>query len=121
MTYLGFVLFLSLSFVGCDELNKPQSTTAQGTEAPTPPKQPLARRVNVCDATNRFHLTEAYPLGEKTGLALDSCTGQLCRTWDWGYSDKRHAQGSLDSVPTCVSLYLEPAYMIRDRDTSNAH
>jgi hypothetical protein len=34
-------------------------------------------------------------------LALDTKTGQVCRTWDWGVSEKLPGAG----FPTCISLY----------------
>jgi hypothetical protein len=38
------------------------------------------------------------------GVALDTVTGQWCRTWQWVYKDNSQI-GGLDQLPTCESLY----------------
>jgi hypothetical protein len=38
-------------------------------------------------------------------FALDTQTGQLCRTWDWGYIGNGKKVNDLDQLPTCLSLY----------------
>jgi len=42
-------------------------------------------------------------VGEQ-GVALDTVTGQWCKTWDWSYKNDAMS-GGLDTLPTCVSIY----------------
>jgi hypothetical protein len=36
-----------------------------------------------CSSDHRFEKMEVYPTNLRADIALDSCTGQVCRTWDW--------------------------------------
>ena len=39
-------------------------------------------------------------------FALDTKTGQVCKTWEWVYKDAAKAHDSdLQESPTCLSLY----------------
>ena len=38
-------------------------------------------------------------------LALDTITGQLCRTWDYSWPNPLDAQRAIQGLPTCRSLY----------------
>lgn len=38
-------------------------------------------------------------------VALDTKTGQLCRTWDWEYRNKSDVH-DLNDLPTCYSIYI---------------
>ncbi len=38
-------------------------------------------------------------------VALDTKTGQLCRTWEWVYKNNPTAN-DLNSLPTCYSLFI---------------
>lgn len=70
--------FLCLVFLlGCDELNAPK-TTPQTTQV-KPPDPPAPK----CASAHRFEKVEIYPMNLRADIALDSCTGQLCRTWPW--------------------------------------
>lgn len=42
--------------------------------------------------------------GNDTSVALDTETGQLCRTWDWHY-DNSKLNGGLDTLPLCLNIY----------------
>ena len=37
-------------------------------------------------------------------VALDTKTGQLCRTWNWEYKNNPMAT-DLNELPTCYSIY----------------
>jgi len=39
-------------------------------------------------------------------LALDSLTGQLCRTWDFRLPNPSEAQKPLQNLPECVQIYV---------------
>ena len=38
------------------------------------------------------------------GVALDTVTGQWCRTWEWHYKAES-LNGGLDTLPTCISIF----------------
>jgi hypothetical protein len=38
------------------------------------------------------------------GIALDTVTGQYCRTWEWTYK-ANELNGGLDTLPTCLSIF----------------
>src|SRR5208282_3742613 len=97
-----FVLFL-LPIVGCDDIAKqagyvPAKTSAKPTPAPAP-RHPI----------HRFVLTQSG------GVALDTQTGQICKTWDWEPIGKQPAPDPVSGTvaprafgefsPTCISLY----------------
>lgn len=54
--------------------------------------------------THRFQLTKFAG-----GVAFDTQTGQICRTWDWEPSGKPSDTGAQRSfgeyAPTCLDLY----------------
>jgi hypothetical protein len=79
-----------------------QTDSCDRKEAPPPPApKHYVRRIE-----HRFE--NVSPTGA-LGVALDTMTGQWCRTWEWQY--KNNAQsGSLDTLPTCYQLFQdEPA------------
>lgn len=60
-----------------------------------------------------LHRFEHLSLAGQAGVALDSVTGQWCKTWEWTYrSDKMN--GSLDTLPTCLSLYNTYPIQVED-------
>lgn len=54
---------------------------------------------------NRF---ENVPNSGSPGIALDTVTGQWCRTWDW-HDLKGNSKSDLGALPTCLSLYKKSA------------
>jgi hypothetical protein len=40
------------------------------------------------------------------GVAVDTVTGQLCRTWDWNYTANPNAK-SMNTIPTCLSIFQD--------------
>lgn len=70
---------------GCDEHQAPKETSQ--------PKEPPIRR---------FEPVTSHGLID---VALDTKTGQLCRTWDWVYKNNPMA-ADLNDLPTCYSLFL---------------
>jgi len=44
------------------------------------------------------------PWGLLPNIALDTCTGQLCRTWDWQLIDPKGPGSGYQDLPLCSSL-----------------
>ena len=79
----GLVLFQQA--VGCDQKPAPK---------PTKISYPI----------RRFDREAGMP----PDMALDTLTGQYCRTWDWSYKNPT-AVGSADvqTLPTCLELFSQ--------------
>lgn len=82
---LALSAFLLQQPSGCDQHE-------QAPSEPAKPSQPLLRRF------------EAVATHGSADVALDTKTGQLCRTWDWAYKDNPSAT-DLNELPTCYSIY----------------
>jgi hypothetical protein len=54
---------------------------------------------NVVGSWWLFNLDRAY-------FALDTETGQMCRTWEFNFDKPTPVQQTALSIPTCKSLYL---------------
>ena len=94
MRLAGSVLMLiSFAFIGCDDQNG-----GKGTEVTAPVQSTQAA---ACHADPRFQKVEVYPIGMRVNLALDVCTGNLCRTWNWRTNG---GQSPYNQLPTCASL-----------------
>jgi hypothetical protein len=78
---VGLAVLILQQSLGCD-----QTPTPKEHHAP-----PIHRFVSVT-------------VPPSPGMALDTMTGQLCRTWDWAYTAKPDAS-DLNTAPTCLSLY----------------
>jgi hypothetical protein len=101
---LLLTLLATMVLMGCDQLSQPQKAT---TPTPTP-----KAKVNRVAAAHRFVLTKF-----NGGVAFDTQTGQICRTWDWELTGKpakpdpssgtvpQREYGEL--APTCLSLYQQ--------------
>jgi hypothetical protein len=87
---IGLALFLD-GPNGCDQSSKPAS----------PAPQPVAKTKHY-----PLHRFENVPSTQSPGIALDTVTGQFCRTWDWTYKIKT-LNGGLDELPTCVSIFRD--------------
>jgi hypothetical protein len=95
-----------LSLTACDDIARqfgyvPAKSAVSTQKRPSAPPTPI----------HRFAV-----LQHDYGVAFDSQTGQVCRTWDWsvlGKSAKPDAEGALpqrqfgEFAPTCVSLYRD--------------
>ena len=68
-----------------------QSSGCDQPKAAPIPKPPLHRFENV------FGLNGS-------GVALDTVTGQWCRTWEWSYKADSMS-GGLDTLPLCYSIF----------------
>jgi len=62
-----------------------------------------------CNADHRFAQLDLSP-ALKADLAFDSCTGEICRTWNWSaavVNDPAHAP--FKDTPLCAALAARPA------------
>jgi hypothetical protein len=53
---------------------------------------------------NSIHRFENVSNPPSPGVALDTVTGQYCKTWDWTYKAES-LNGGMDTLPTCLSLF----------------
>lgn len=51
------------------------------------------------------HRFENISVPGESGIALDTVTGQWCKTWEWEYKQEVKEK-SLGTIPTCESLFL---------------
>lgn len=95
---LGVVGAIVPFLVGCDA-TRPQSQNQPSTAVPSEKVQSTSAD------RQRFKTVEVYPVGMRQNLALDSYTGQLCRTWNWKTNG---GKSSYNGLPTCASLSGQP-------------
>lgn len=95
---LGVVGAIVPFLVGCNA-TRPQSQNQPSAAVPSEKVQstPADRQ--------RFKTVEVYPVGMRQNLALDSYTGQLCRTWNW---QTNGGKSPYNGLPTCASLSGQP-------------
>jgi hypothetical protein len=72
---------------------------SDGCDTQTKPSQPAQSERPM----RRFEAVSTHGTAD---VALDTVTGQLCRTWDWGFKNPS-AVGTADiqNLPTCYSIY----------------
>ncbi len=54
----------------------------------------------------RFERVSDRDPADTSQLALDTVTGQLCRTWDWSFKNQS-LNGAFDKLPLCVDIYRQ--------------
>lgn len=80
-------------------------------------------QTNGCDESQPTKIREEHPnpIGRfvavethgSSDVALDSMTGQLCRTWQWEYRGANNPnKGGLDDLPTCFNIYRQYPYTV---------
>jgi hypothetical protein len=74
----------------------------------------MVAKETLCTAEHRFERTEVYPIGLRADIALDTCTGSLCRTWPWQAKDANSAWSTYENLPT-LFLLAECALTIADK------
>jgi len=74
-----------------------------GCDKPAPSPKPIEKTKQL-PPTHRFENVTNPP---SPGLALDTTTGQYCRTWSWVYAKIPNAH-DLNELPTCKQLYMNP-------------
>jgi hypothetical protein len=91
--------------IGCNPDPRP-------AQPPTKPQRhylPIHRFTNV---PGRYNATD---------VALDTASGQLCRTWTWEYrTEKNPNAGGLDTLPTCLSVFQNYPTDADENETSAA-
>lgn len=81
-------VLLLLATVACDQLAK---------ETETGPTRPTENRSH---PIGRFEKIQNF----RVDVALDTQTGQLCKTWEW-QSTNRNSPDPYENLPTCAFLY----------------
>jgi hypothetical protein len=88
-------LLLLLMLTGCDFPSPPaaqaKSTATVTPEAPKP-----------CQADHRFVKSDIP--GLNGSMALDSCTGQLCKTWAWVAVSPKSSAKQFEALSLCAEL-----------------
>jgi hypothetical protein len=83
-----------------------QSTSRPGQQADLSagmvPKTSINSR-RQCSADHRFVNMSDLPLTVRGDVALDTCTGQLCKTWEW-VSSLKNVQNSYQALSLCSEL-----------------
>jgi hypothetical protein len=104
MKVLAFVFILCFLATpdGCDSKQNQQVDLSAGMV----PKASINQR-RQCSADHRFSNMSDLPLTVRGDVALDTCTGQLCKTWEW-VSQVKQVQNSYQSLPLCSNLAKEP-------------
>jgi len=82
-----FTAVLLLSAVACDQLATETETGPRPTE-------------NRSHPIGRFEKIQNF----RVDVALDTQTGQLCKTWEW-QSTNRNTPDPYENLPTCAFLY----------------
>jgi hypothetical protein len=106
---LGYGLLASviwLGLYGCvwgfrelsDKWNSPSIVTAPPAGA-TPAILPTK-----CNQDHRFEKTETYPISLRADIALDTCSGKLCKTWSWVSKIPNSAYATYEDLPVCSEL-----------------
>jgi hypothetical protein len=57
-----------------------------------------------CAVNRRFTTANTMVRGD---VAFDTCSGQLCRTWDW-FNSNKHIENGYGSLPLCSVLAANP-------------
>jgi hypothetical protein len=89
-TWTILAILCLFALIGCEQ---PPSQTA------SPPKQ--TEKPIRAHPIHRFE--NVSPTGS-LGVALDTVTGQWCRTWEWDYKESA-ARFDLNTLPLCKDLY----------------
>lgn len=91
---LALAIFIQQDGCSPDPAPQPQSATR-----PVPTRE--------CAATHRFTSLDVNPM-VRGDVAFDTCTGKLCKTWDW-VSTNKGIQGGYGSLPFCSDLAANSA------------
>jgi hypothetical protein len=79
----------------------PAPTVASASVGLDVPKHEAASK---CTMDHRFERTEVYPIGLRADIALDSCSGRLCKTWAWVAKDTKSVWATYQELPVCSEL-----------------
>lgn len=103
--------FLALAVWGClygcvwafHQLRDQWNAPVVGATARMSP-QPQETAPAKCTEDHRFERTEIYPIGLRADIALDSCSGKLCKTWSWVSTNKNSVSANYEDLPVCSEL-----------------
>jgi hypothetical protein len=76
-----------------------------GNEQPNKPVE-AAKPLEGAKHFPPLHRFENVSSPQSPGIALDTVTGQYCKTWEWTYKTAT-MNGGLDTVPTCLRIFRE--------------
>jgi len=124
MTKWIAVLALALSLSSCENLTPKEDTKAGAAEQAASAPKTAEEYLKQIQAEKPLGPAQRFvPLAETNGagaflwgvprpfLALDTVTGQLCKTWDFTYdlTDGRATdpQKLMSQMPACYALYSE--------------
>ena len=101
------VLFfaLALGFLAAPDSCDSKPNQPVDLSAGMVPKAPNNLR-RQCSADHRFSNMSDLPVTVRGDVALDTCTGELCKTWEW-VSTVKQVQNSYQSLPLCSDLAKE--------------
>jgi hypothetical protein len=96
-----FALVIYGGFAAYRDYVKPR-LFPDATNTALPPAPPAPK----CATDHRFEKMDVYPMNLRADIALDSCTGQVCRTWDWApkITSGESAWSTYESRPLCSDL-----------------
>jgi hypothetical protein len=111
MLLLNLIVLIDVTFstptVGCDDIAKDLGYVPEKAKTPVPKQTIKSERPA---ATHRFVLGRF-----EGGVAFDTQTGQICKTWEWEPIGKQAAPDPVtgsypqrafgEFAPTCLSLY----------------
>jgi hypothetical protein len=99
---LAFVLCFLAAADSCDSKQGQQVDLSAGMV----PKASINQR-RQCSADHRFVNMSDLPITVRGDVALDTCSGHLCKTWEWESSLKQ-VQNSYQALPLCSDLAKDP-------------
>ena len=73
-----------------------QQTNGCNPDQPKPAAEPKSRPP--------IHRFEPLAATGQQGVALDTVSGQWCKTWEWAYKNDSYT-GSLDTLPSCLTIF----------------
>jgi hypothetical protein len=98
----GVVVFVGLCIWGGNAAkNYYDQAEAAKVKASSTPAVPTPIK---CSSDHRFEKLEVYPIDMRADIALDTCTGQVCRTWSWSPKRPGTAWDTYQFEPLCSEL-----------------
>ncbi len=104
-----FILFLCTAFYALNSMydRYTRPTDAHAATAKTEAANSSTTKAAAhCSTDHRFEKLEVNPINLRADIALDSCTGQVCRTHDWFFQGQ-HTKTAWDTyagAPLCSEL-----------------
>jgi len=107
MKALVFIAMLAcLAPDSCDQSSmdaKAKADQASADQRAAGPAPQATAAIRIRSTDHRFERTEVYPLALRADIALDTCTGNLCRTWPCE-AKTTNAWSTYQDLPLCSEL-----------------